>query len=258
MSNIERLWARLESWARANAPEILAELNDGASNADIEALESALGIALPPAFKASLSVHNGEDDGWPCRVFAEHGAYLSTSRIVEEWQARQRHADAIESEPGEGALDDVMSVDGPVQAKLFMPGWVPFLECNGDIFWAMDFNPAAGGTPGQIIEVDWEACSWSVVADSFTAFLEDYVIDLEQGEYDEAIAASGHNPNAATDRESAGSFRLIFGAVIVIAGLFMVNGSSAPQKGIGLLVLVWGALILRRWWRERSAPSDPE
>ena len=261
MGNIESLWARLESWARNNAPEILSELNDGATSNDIEALESVLDVTLPPAFKASLAIHNGEDDGWPCRVFAEHGAYLSTTRIAEEWRDRQKHAGEVESEPGEDAPDDVISVDGPVQAKLFLPGWVPFLECNGDVFWAMDFSPAPGGTPGQIIEVDWEGCSWSVIADSFTEFFEDYVADLEQGEYDEAIATSGNNPDAIVDRETVGLFRLVFGAVVVIAGVTLFSGSGSPQKGLGLLLLAWGGLILRRWWRERSsagAHSDPE
>ncbi len=260
MDNIESLWVRLESWARNNAPEITAELNNGADSEDIEALEAVLGVTLPPNFKASLAIHDGEDDGWPCRVFAEHGAYLSTTRIVEEWRDRQRHAEEFASDPGEDALDDVVAVDGPVQPKLFMPGWVPFMECNGDVFWAIDFSPAPGGTHGQIIEVDWEACSWSVIADSFTAFFDDYVTDLEQGEYDEAIATSGHNPDANMDKETVGLFRLVFGAVVVIAGFSIFSGSGAPQKGLGLLLLAWGGLILRRWWRERgsaAAPSDP-
>ena len=194
--------------------------------------------------------HDGEDDGWPCRLFADHGAYLSTSAIAEEWRERQRHAGDIEADPGE--LDTDITIDGPVQAKLFLPRWIPFLECNGDVFWALDFAPADGGTRGQVIEVDWEGRSWRVVADSFYQFLEDYVIELEQGEYDEVIAAAGHNRTASSVNGAAGQFRLMTAAVVILAGLYLVNGSGTLQSVFGVLALVWGGLILGRWWQDRK------
>ncbi|MEM8809982.1 MAG: SMI1/KNR4 family protein [Cyanobacteria bacterium P01_G01_bin.38] len=66
---------------------------------------------------------------------------------------------------------------------MFDRAWIPIMECNGDVFWAIDFAPSTAGTVGQIIEVDWEGTSWKVVANSFETFLEDYVSSLESGDY---------------------------------------------------------------------------
>ena len=36
-------------------------------------------------------------------------------------------------------------------------------------------------TLGQIIEIDWECCSWKVIAESFHQLLDTYVTALENG-----------------------------------------------------------------------------
>ena len=252
MNDIEQLWSRLEAWAGANAADILSDLNPGATDDEIAALESELGITLPNAFKASLAVHNGENDGWPCKVFVNHGAYLSTSRIVEEWRQRQQHGEDIEEDTDELIQQQVISVDGPVEPKMFLTSWVPFMECNGDVFWAMDFSPAAGGKEGQIIEVDWENCSWKVVADSFVDFLETYVTALERGEYTKAIATSADDPDMALKHRAVLRYKLAFGSIVLIIGLYLLTGSSGPIRfSLGLLVMAWGGLIIAAWWRSR-------
>ena len=254
MNDIENLWSRLEAWAGANAPEILSDLNPGATPEQITALESELGIALPDMFKASLAVHDGENDGWPCKVFANHGAYLSTSRIVEEWRQRQQFGEDIEGDPDELLRQDVITVEGPVKPKMFLRDWVPFLECNGDVFWAMDFSPAAGGTAGQIIEVDWEGCSWKVVADSFADFFENYVTAIERGEYTDAILASADNSEMAVKHKAVLRYKLAFGSIILLIGGYLISGSSGPIRfSLGLIFLVWGGLIIRTWFKGRNS-----
>lgn len=44
-------------------------------------------------------------------------------------------------------------------------------------------NPEEGGVSGQVIAVDWEGCSWKVIADSFRSFIRDYAQELENGAY---------------------------------------------------------------------------
>jgi cell wall assembly regulator SMI1 len=180
---IEKLWERLEVWGKANAPDMLLDLAPEASAEELRQLEGELGLSLPDSFKSSLAVHNGENDGWPCKVFANRGAYLSTSRIADEWKQRQKFDEDLEGDTDALIRDDIISVTGPVQAKMFLREWIPFLECNGDTFWAIDFSPASGGTPGQIIEVDWECCVWAVISPSFGQLFQDYVEDLESGRY---------------------------------------------------------------------------
>lgn len=182
---IEKLWNRLESWASANQPAMLADLNPGAGDAEVDSLQTSLEIKLPTAFIESLKVHNGENDGWPFKVFTGHGAYLSIEAILKNWNLRNQVAlqmlefqDQLDAEVRSGAR--VIAVDGPVKAVSFRPQWVPFIDCNSDIFWAMDFDPADGGVAGQIIEVDFEGGSWRVIANSFEDFFSAYVEGLEQ------------------------------------------------------------------------------
>jgi len=187
MSTMQTLWERLETWAKDNAPSMAEDLAQGATSAEIEELEAIVGIALPVELRDSLAIHNGENDGWPCKIFADRGAYLSTQRIAEQWKSYQEIASQLDatydSDPDELIRDGIINVEGPVRPVMFDPAWLPIMECNGDVFWALDFAPGDGGTNGQVIEVDWEGCSWRVVATSFQALVEDYVDELESGAF---------------------------------------------------------------------------
>ena len=182
-------WQRLKAWGEKNAPIMLEDLNPGASEAEIFALENTLQSQIPEAFKASLRIHNGECDGWPSKVFADYGAYLGTSRILEQWTQRKTVAETLMDDPASPEQIErqiatgIIFVEGPVQPVLYLKEWIPVMECNGDVFWAIDLNPAAGGTIGQMIEVDWEGCSWKVIASSFSHFFEQYLAKLESGAY---------------------------------------------------------------------------
>lgn len=185
-ANIDALWARLEAWGREKAPNMLEDLNPGASDEELGELQTALGRELPESFLQSLKVHNGESDGWPCKVFADMGAYLPCSQIVENWQMRVQIAGQIgvdfsAEERAEQIRDGIIFVDGLVIPEAFNPAWVPIMDSNGDVFWALDFAPAEGGTPGQIIQVDLEGCDWKVIATSFDEFFSNYVNSLEAG-----------------------------------------------------------------------------
>ena len=188
MADIAEIWQRLEIWAGANAPKMLEDLNPGASDEQINELQSALGRELPASFAASLRTHNGESDGWPSKVFADMGAYHPAESIPEHWNMHQQIAEQVgmvfsPEEVAQQIRDNIITVEGPVQPATFRAEWIPILDCNGDVFWAIDFAPADGGTTGQIIKVDLEGCEWRVVADSFEEFLAAYVAELEAGEF---------------------------------------------------------------------------
>lgn len=181
---IQELWDRLTTWCSANAPGMLEDLNPGASDTDVAFLQDNLGVELPTTYIKSLKIHNGENDGWPYKVFAGRGAYLAIEDVLKNWNLRKMVAEQMaefqhqldaEVQSGERTIE----VDGPVKTISFSPGWVPFMDCNSDIFWAMDFDPEPGGKVGQIIEVDFEGGSWKVIADSFEGFFNDYVTALE-------------------------------------------------------------------------------
>lgn len=77
----------------------------------------------------------------------------------------------------------VIFVKGAVKPLLRHPKWLPFTCMNGDVFRYLDFDPAPGGTEGQVIEVDPEGCSYQVLANSLDDALKMYANQLESGKY---------------------------------------------------------------------------
>ena len=183
---VQDLWKRLIVWAQANAPGMLEDLNPGASRSDIDELQRVMGIEMPESLANILMLNNGESDGWPCKIFADHGAFLSTARIAEEWNSRIEIVEEMDNEEQDVdtlIAQGVMEVEGCVRPVMFDKSWIPFMDCNGDVFWAIDYAPAEGGRVGQVIRVDWECVSYKVIAPSFERFLESYVSELEAGRY---------------------------------------------------------------------------
>ena len=244
MSDIRALWSRLETWANEHAPQLLSKLNPAATADRIHSLESELKLTLPDSFKASLAIHDGEDGAGA--VFAGRGDYLSTSRILEEWRSRQGFGEDLDGDPEELAQASVISVEGPVQPKMFLPDWVPILDCDGNFFVAIDFAPAERGEVGQIIEVDWEGCSWRVVANSFDEFFERYVAGLEAGDYREAVAVAAGSPEALLDDSSVRRFRLTFGSIVFFLGLMLWRSAESSWFYLGVLSMAWGGWIVGR------------
>ena len=82
------------------------------------------------------------------------------------------------------AQSGAIFINGPVKPLLRHPKWLPLTCLNGDVLRYFDFDPAPGGTVGQIIEVDPECCSYEVLAVNFTELLENYFKDLLNGVYE--------------------------------------------------------------------------
>jgi len=175
--SIHTLWQRLESWAEKHAPEMLDELQGPATQVEIDELEKRLQLSLPEDFKQSLLIHNGEDDGWPSRVFFENGAYLPVPAIYNDWKMLQEavQADAIDRSEYDS------EVNPKIKPVMFSKGWIPIMNMNGDVFHAIDMDPGETGVAGQIIQVDWECDVFEVIAHSFTEFLQKYIEALESG-----------------------------------------------------------------------------
>ncbi|HEU5379856.1 MAG TPA: SMI1/KNR4 family protein [Ktedonobacteraceae bacterium] len=53
------IWNWIEAWLQIAAPESLAHLYKGATEQQLHAVETALGLPLPADLKASWSLHNG-------------------------------------------------------------------------------------------------------------------------------------------------------------------------------------------------------
>ncbi|WP_091068329.1 SMI1/KNR4 family protein [Paenibacillus sp. NFR01] len=99
---MEELWRRIERWLEQEAPDVLADLNAGATEAEIFSLEEELGIRFPADLRESFKLHNGQkgDSAW---LFAGW-EFLSLERIQSEWKVWK---DLYDSGTFDGSKADV-------------------------------------------------------------------------------------------------------------------------------------------------------
>lgn len=251
MAEINELWARLEAWSSEHAPKMLEDLNPGASDEQIAGLSKALARELPESFLHSLRVHDGENDGWPSKVMADMGACLPSGRIVEHWQMHRQIAEQMadqlggersDEEVAELIRDNIITVDGSVRPETFHPAWVPIMDSNGNVFWALDFAPAEGGIEGQVIQVDLEGCEWKVVANSFAEFFASYVESLEAGEFEVANGLATKFPEEqAEDANSDSNFDTKVEAFDAATGIEEL-GQLAPGTQVDIVGIRTGTV----------------
>lgn len=173
-------WAQIEAGLNRVLPAALRRLEAPAGKQEIDAVESALGVVLPPDFRASLGIHNGTMWESPSPVPLE---CLYDTREIVEWTRDWRSVAMSEDEFAHEF------VNGPVRPTVGSAGQVLVGTMNGDVHWFLDLDPAPGGTPGQVVRVDIECAQWDVLAPSWTRLLIRYAEDLER-----YAAAPGSSP----------------------------------------------------------------
>lgn len=164
-------WTRIEAGLNRVLPAALRRLEAPAGEQEIDAVESALGVVLPPDFRASLGIHNGTMWGSPSPVPLE--CLYDTGEIVEwtrDWRRNAMSEDEFAHE----------CVNGPVRPTVGSAGQVLVGTMNGDVHWFLDLDPAPGGTLGQVVRVDIECAQWDVLAPSWARLLIRYAEDLER------------------------------------------------------------------------------
>jgi len=171
------LWQRLEQFFAAQQWPVA--LRPGASEADIAAAETALGLAFPADFRASLRIHDGEDrQQWrQCvRWMINDSFLLSLDEILSHWNLQQTYFAKWGEEFGDECHDQER-----IRNVIFHPRRIPIAngldEESG--LW-LDFTPGPAGVAGQVI-MDITECEFIVPAPSFHAFLMRYLELLQTG-----------------------------------------------------------------------------
>lgn len=180
-------WARIEAGLTRVLPASLGQLAAPAEVPAIDAVEAALALVLSQDFRASLRIHNGTrwaspGSGQPSPVPLEH--LYDTEQIIEATRMwRENYGpDPVFDDPRVWAYlidQKQICLNGPVRPIVGSSGAVVVGDMNGDVHWLLDFDPAPGGTPGQVVRVDVECSSWDVLAPSWTQLLVRYAEDLE-------------------------------------------------------------------------------
>ena len=164
---------RIKLWLQENEPNVLAQLNKPAAESQIKNVESSTGISLPEDYRSFLQTHNG--DSSECGLFGGGHFLLSCEEIID-WHRSDAQIKKYSHRDYKymklQIAEEYLCIDGPVVPNLEHPSWLPIMHMDGRVIRYLDFSPASGGTPGQVIETDLEC--WAVLATSFSDFLAIY------------------------------------------------------------------------------------
>ena len=67
-------------------PATALTLGTPATSAEIDEVQTAIGLQLPAEFCESLRRHNGQNDPTRCHSFCGEGLFASTKQIIETWR----------------------------------------------------------------------------------------------------------------------------------------------------------------------------
>jgi cell wall assembly regulator SMI1 len=165
MRRVDTSWKIIEGVLWEHTHSVYKALRRPAAEAKIVRLERTVQARLPADFRRSLLIHDGlRELGGLCLFNGL--VLLSVKTIVGTWKMRCRVHET--TDPG-GCL---LTMDRRIRNDhWWRPGWVPFLEANGDMV-LIDLDPRAKGVVGQVFKFyNSPVRPRQVIADSFTEWL---------------------------------------------------------------------------------------
>jgi cell wall assembly regulator SMI1 len=175
---VSHSWNRLGLWLKQNLPEVIGDLNPGATNEEIATFEEHVGQSLPPDVRESYLIHNGQVGNTAGVVFGLPIISLDDAlRLWRHWE--------------EGIRQEGTSLDkgctsfpeGAIQLKYMNLGWIPLSEDGSGSHFGIDLDPGPHGTMGQVIDFGREEEDKCVLARRWGHFLADVADELERGNF---------------------------------------------------------------------------
>lgn len=174
---MQDIWKRIETWLENNCPHMIKGLSPAATDEQIRSAEQLLGIKFPDDLKESLSIHDGQS-GRATPLVGEWQLF-SLKYMVSDWEAMKALFDA-----GDLSSEGIsIETTGPVLAQWWNPKWIGIATNGAGDLYCVDFDPAPGGSVGQIIVFWHMVAKRQVIANSFRAWLEQFSDDLQRGNY---------------------------------------------------------------------------
>lgn len=169
-TDLNPIFERLEDWLAAHAPQIYAQLTVGASEAELDDLETLIGQRLPADYRALYRRHG--DWGRALRL-----PHCTLDTVRREWLVWQE----LEPEFGDKMGKHTSHPPGAITPRYINLGWIPFLQDWGGNSVGVDLAPDVAGKWGQVITFGRDENEKVVLADSLGDFLREYLARLEAG-----------------------------------------------------------------------------
>ncbi|MBI4861136.1 MAG: SMI1/KNR4 family protein [Candidatus Riflebacteria bacterium] len=165
-------WERLRTLVDRVRPGANLGLRLGASDALLDQACARLSQELPREILDCYRVHDGQTcDADVGLLFGWR--FLSLDAMCSCW-------DSWLGLEFEFPPDDFVST-GPVREQYACPGWIPISDDGSGNHVGLDLDPAAGGTPGQIIPFGRDFQTKAVLAATLSELFDRFVCDLESG-----------------------------------------------------------------------------
>lgn len=172
--------AALRAWLKKHLPSVAASLNPGASDAQLDLLEKAIGQPLPEDFRVLYRWHNGQSPRAGTGPW--YGLnFLSLDEVIDNWKV---HADIIDHADRSDPFNfNESAMPGVVKAVYLDKGWIPFAHDWGGNFLGIDLEPDVNGVRGQVINFGRDEDRKYAIAPNLTAFVHWMVGELNRGNY---------------------------------------------------------------------------
>src|SRR6476469_4505035 len=176
---MDELWLALESWLSQHIPEVLADLNEGCSEAELSELEHRLDCQLPEDFKAFYRHHNGQK-GKTTGLFLGL-EFIGTSNLYQEW-ANWRDL-MLEDEEIATAIESESFPQDAIKPVYINLKWIPIARDGSGNHLGLDLDPGPAGMFGQVINFGADEERKFVLAPSLTDFVAWMLAQYQSGNY---------------------------------------------------------------------------
>lgn len=173
----------LEEWFSHHLPEVLADLNPGATDDELRAFASAVDVTLPAGFLDLYRWHNGQK--MEIHTGPWYGlTFIPLSRSLSEWQSWVDVLSQSSSEMLASLNRGATSVPpGFVRCVYANKRWIPFAYDWAGNHLGVDLDPDDKGTFGQVINFGRDEERKIAIAPSIDAFVDWMVAELRAGNF---------------------------------------------------------------------------
>jgi cell wall assembly regulator SMI1 len=174
--------ADLDVWLTRHLPEVAADLNPGATDAQLDRLSAKIGAPLPDDFRALYKWHDGQKDQ-KVNTGPWYGlTFLSLDRVLDQWKSWASVID--HSSDPESMNESSVSVKPGVVKRLYANKlWIPFAYDWGGNHLGIDLDPDVNGIRGQVINFGRDEDRKRAIAPNVTGFVQWLVGQLQAGNF---------------------------------------------------------------------------